>query len=97
MPADEVEELRAKNASLEAELKVQKDIVAALLKRIYGVKSEKLDSSQELLDLLWEDGPKKSDAADVQDAGRREGKDAVADQLPHRGRQPGHSATGGQE
>lgn len=75
MPDDEAEELRAKIASLEAELEVQKGIVAELLKRIYGVKSEKLDSAQELLDLLWDDEPKKPDAADAQDAPAAESED----------------------
>ena len=68
MPGDEAKELNAKIASLEAELKLQKDLVAELLKRIYGVKSEKIDNTQELLELLGEDGPKKPDAAGAQDA-----------------------------
>jgi transposase len=39
-------------ASLEAELAIQKGIVAALLKRIYGAKSERMDHDQLLLELL---------------------------------------------
>jgi len=45
-------------ASLEAELAVQKGIVAALLKRIYGPSSEKLDANQLLLEFLNEEAKK---------------------------------------
>jgi hypothetical protein len=38
-PEQQIEELAAEVASLEAELGVQKGIVAALLKRIYGPSS----------------------------------------------------------
>ena len=37
------------NASLRAELKVQKDLVAALLKKLYAAKSEKLSTDQLLM------------------------------------------------
>jgi vacuolar-type H+-ATPase subunit I/STV1 len=39
-PEQQIAELTEKVASLEAELEVQKGLVAALLKRIYGAKSE---------------------------------------------------------
>lgn len=82
MPGDEVRKLSAKIVSLEAELKLQKDLVAELLKRIYGVKSEKVDSAQELLDLLGEDGPKKPEAAGVLDAPAAEPKDQKVEKKP---------------
>jgi len=55
--------LLQKVTSLEEELQRQKDLVAALLKRIYGSKSEKLSHDQLLLTFL-EDEAKKSEAAD---------------------------------
>jgi transposase len=67
MTDDDVKKLAEENAELRAELQLQKGLVAELLKRLYGAKSEKVDSAQLLLDLLG-DGPKKPDAADVQDA-----------------------------
>jgi hypothetical protein len=48
--------------SLQAELKIQKDLVSALLTRIYGPKSEKMDRDQLLLAFL-EDEAKKAGAA----------------------------------
>ena len=53
-------------ASLEAELQVQKDLVAALLKKLYGAKSEKLSTDQLLMAFL-EDEAKKSAAADPEE------------------------------
>ena len=67
MTDDEAEKLTAEIAELRAELQLQKDIVAELLKRIYGAKSEKIDTAQLLLDLLG-DGRKKPDAAGCEDA-----------------------------
>lgn len=63
---DEVRKLIEQNEKLEAELQIQKDLVAELLKRLYGAKSEKMDSAQLLLELLG-DGPKKPDAAGDED------------------------------
>jgi transposase len=62
MTDEEAAELTAEVAALKAELQLQKDLVAELLKRIYGAKSEKVDTAQLLLDLLG-DGPKKPEAA----------------------------------
>ena len=67
MTDDEARKLTAEIAALRSELQLQKDLVAELLKRLYGAKSEKLDTAQLLLELLG-DGAKKPDAADVQDA-----------------------------
>ena len=62
------EELTAKVASLEAELAIQKGIVAELLKKLYGAKSEKLDHNQ-LLMLFLNEEAKKPVAADPVDQG----------------------------
>ncbi len=59
MTDDEARGLRAEVAALRAELELQKGIVAELLKRLYGARSEKLDTAQLLLELLGEDAPKK--------------------------------------
>lgn len=59
-------ELLERVSSLEAELQVQKDLVAALLKKLYGAKSEKLDTNQLLMKFL-EDEAKKTDAADLEE------------------------------
>ena len=67
MTDDDVKKLTTRIDTLEGELQLQKDLVAELLKRIYGAKSEKIDTAQLLLDLLG-DGPKKPDAAECQDA-----------------------------
>jgi hypothetical protein len=48
---------------LEAELAVQKGIVAALLKRIYGAKSEKMSHEQLLLEFLGDEAKKPAAAA----------------------------------
>jgi hypothetical protein len=55
-PEQLIEELTAKVASLEAELAIQKGIVAELLKKLYGAKSEKLDhnhSPMPLVAMAW--------------------------------------------
>jgi transposase len=59
--------LTAKVASLEAELAIQKGLVAALLKRIYGPKSEKMSQDQLLMEFL-KDESKKPEAAAGNDA-----------------------------
>ncbi len=58
----QIEELQAEVASLRAELQTQKALVSALLTRIYGAKSEKMDHDQLLLAFL-EDEAKKQEAA----------------------------------
>ena len=55
--------LLQKVAVLEEELQLQKDLVAALLKRLYGAKSEKLSHDQLLLTFL-EDEAKNPEVAD---------------------------------
>jgi len=67
MTDDEARELTARVAALEQQVEIKDGIIAELLKRIYGAKSEKTDRDQLLLDLL-EDEPKKPDAAEVPDA-----------------------------
>lgn len=62
-PEKQIAELTEKVASLEAELEVQKGLVTALLKRIYGAKSEKMDHHQLLMEFL-KDEAKKPTAAD---------------------------------
>jgi len=57
-----IAELTAKVDALQAELETQKGIVAALLKRLYGAKSEKMSHDQLLLTFL-EDEAKKPEAA----------------------------------
>jgi transposase len=57
-PQQQIEELTAKVASLEAELAIQKGIVAALLKRIYGPKSEKMSHDQLLMEFLKDEAKK---------------------------------------
>ena len=56
------------NAALRVELQQQKDLVAALLKRLYGSKSEQLSHDQLLMNFL-ENEAKKPDAADPADQG----------------------------
>jgi hypothetical protein len=63
---DANKKLTARVVALEAKLEIKDGIIAELLKRIYGAKSEKLDTSQLLLDLLG-DEPKKPDAAGPED------------------------------
>jgi hypothetical protein len=58
--------LRRENAELKAALETQKTIVSALLTRIYGAKSEKIDHDQLLLTFL-EDEVKKQEAAGGED------------------------------
>ena len=65
---DQNKKLTAEVASLREELQLQKDLVAALLKRLYGAKSEKLSHDQLLLTFL-EDESKKPHAAEPEDQG----------------------------
>ncbi|MEM9599024.1 MAG: IS66 family transposase [Acidobacteriota bacterium] len=67
MTDDEARKLTARVAALEQQLEIKDGIIAELLKRLYGAKSEKIDSDQLLLDLL-RDEPKKPAAAGVHDA-----------------------------
>lgn len=60
---DEVTGLRKENTTLRQELQQQKDIIEALLKRLYGTSSEKMSTDQLLLAFL-KDEPKKPEAAD---------------------------------
>jgi len=60
------ERLHQDNERLNAELKTQKDLVSALLTRLYGAKSEKMSKDQLLLAFL-EDEAKKPAAADGED------------------------------
>ena len=62
------EKLLEENAALLSELQQQKDLVASLLKRIYGPKSEQLSPDQLLMAFL-EDEAKKPDAAGPDDLG----------------------------
>lgn len=64
---EQIDQLTAKVASLEAELAIQKGLVAALLKRIYGPKSEKMSQDQLLMEFL-KDEAKKPEAAAGLDA-----------------------------
>jgi hypothetical protein len=54
-PEEQIAELAAKVASLEAQLAIQKGIVEALLKRLYGAKSEKMSHDQLLMTFLEEE------------------------------------------
>lgn len=68
-PKDQqIEKLTAEVTELRRELQLQKDLVAALLKRLYGAKSEKLSTDQLLLAFL-EDEAKKPHAADPENQG----------------------------
>ena len=58
----QIKELQSQVAALQTELKTQKDLVSALLTRLYGPKSEKMDRDQLLLVFL-EDEAKKPEAA----------------------------------
>ncbi len=62
-PAQQIAQLAAEVASLKAELAVQKGIVAALLKRIYGARSEKMSHEQLLLEFLGDEAKKPAAAA----------------------------------
>ena len=66
-PEQQIAALTAKVEALQAELDLQKGIVAALLKRLYGAKSEKLSHDQMLMAFL-EDEAKKPEAAAGADA-----------------------------
>ena len=54
--------LLADNEALRAKIQTQEDLIAALLKKLYGVKSEKIDTNQLLMTFLEDEG-KKSVAA----------------------------------
>lgn len=58
-----------KVASLETELAQQKALVAELLKRLYGAKSEQMDTNQLLLALLEDDAKKPVATAPAEDLG----------------------------
>lgn len=59
----EVSLLREKTRLLEQENKLLRDKVDALIKRLFGASSEKLDANQLLLLLQGDDGPKKAEAS----------------------------------
>lgn len=61
-----MEELTAEVEELRAELKQQKAIISELLKRLYGTKSEQMDTNQLML-LLSEDDAKKPNVAEPGD------------------------------
>lgn len=65
---EENKRLRDRVATLEGQLQQQKDLVAALLKRLYGSKSEQLSTDQLLMAFL-EDEAKKPAAAGADDLG----------------------------
>lgn len=67
-PEQQIEELTAEVTALKAELAIQKGLVAALLKRIYGPRSEKVDHNQLLMEFLQEEA-KKPAAAVPEDQG----------------------------
>lgn len=104
MTDDEARELTARIAALERQLEIKDGIIAELLKRLYGVKSEKIDSAQLLLELLG-DEPKKPDAAGLHDgpaaepalfAGekklRKPRRQKLRDSLKHLPRSPARSS-----
>ena len=62
-PAQQIEILTAKVAKLEAELAIQKGLVTALLKRLYGPKSEKMSPDQLLMAFLEDEAKKPAAAA----------------------------------
>lgn len=45
MTEEQVRKLQEKVATLEAKVQLQEDLIAALLKKLYGVKSEKIDTN----------------------------------------------------
>lgn len=63
------QKLSAEVASLKAELATQKALVAELLKRLYGSKSEQMDTNQLLLALLEDDAKKLVATAPAEDLG----------------------------
>ncbi len=77
-PEQQIAELTARVAELEAELAVQKGIVAALLKRIYGPKSEKLSHEQLLMEFLKDEAKKPEAAGGSEEAPAAEIRDAEA-------------------
>lgn len=78
-------QLLEKVSSLEAELLVQKDLVAALLKKLYGAKSEKLSTDQLLMAFL-EDESKKQDAAGPEEGPAAESKPSKNKRQPRQSR-----------
>lgn len=64
-PEQQIAELSAEVASLKAELALQKSLVAELLKRLYGAKSEKMSPDQLLMEFLNEEAKKPAAAAPV--------------------------------
>lgn len=66
-PEQQIAALAAKVDALQAELDIQKGLVAALLKRLYGAKSEKMSHDQLLMEFL-KDEAKKPEAAAGADA-----------------------------
>lgn len=63
MTEEQAAQLIKENNELRAELKQQKAIISELLKRLYGSKSEQIDTNQLIL-LLSEDDAKKPEAAE---------------------------------
>jgi len=60
----QIENLTARVAALEEQLRLRDELVSALLTKIYGAKSEKMSQDQMLLAFL-EDTEKKPEAADI--------------------------------
>ena len=63
------QKLTAEVASLKAELATQKALVAELLKRLYGPKSEQMDTNQLLLTFLEDEAKKPVATAPAEDLG----------------------------
>lgn len=62
-PEQRIAALSAKVDALQAELDIQKGLVAALLKRLYGAKSEKMSHDQLLMEFLRDEAKKPEAAA----------------------------------
>lgn len=77
MTDEEGKTLTARVALLEQQLELKDGIIAELLNRIYGAKSEKIDSAQLLLD-LFDDESKKPAAAEVPEAPAADPQDPKA-------------------
>lgn len=63
------QKITAEVASLRAELATQKALVAELLKRLYGTKSEQIDTNQLLLTFLEGEAKKPEATASAEDPG----------------------------